>query len=285
LKIVLSRKGFDASNGGVPSPILPDGRLVPLPIPAKHDPHSYDEVTINGLPLGPLVEELSARKIKRTRTCHLDPDLDEASLPRVPAWRPAFGQIDAAQTHLTQQNVGIGDLFLFFGWFRAVEEIDGRQRYVLGAPDLHVIYGWMEIGRVIRLADRTNPADSLAPFADHPHLHGRDRPSNTLYLGSDRLQLPYINRRGAGIFRHISDGRILTDTNQSKRSIWRLPAWFHPEYGTTLSYHKQLSRWAPAGSHCILTSASRGQEFVFTLPGLKTAESWLWEVFGKRDIE
>jgi len=33
MKIILSRKGFDSSYGGCPSPILPDGTLLSLPIP------------------------------------------------------------------------------------------------------------------------------------------------------------------------------------------------------------------------------------------------------------
>ncbi|HSR53217.1 MAG TPA: hypothetical protein VLV83_20525, partial [Acidobacteriota bacterium] len=32
-KLSLSKKGFDTENGGGPSPILRDGRMVPLPIP------------------------------------------------------------------------------------------------------------------------------------------------------------------------------------------------------------------------------------------------------------
>ena len=115
LKIILSRKGFDSSNGRVPSPILPDGRLVPLPIPSTRDPHTCDEVKINDIPLGPLVEDLTACKIARTRPCHLDPDLDAASLPRLAGWLPAFGQIDAAQTHLARHDIGAGDLFLSSG--------------------------------------------------------------------------------------------------------------------------------------------------------------------------
>ncbi len=35
MKIILSRKGFDSSAGGVPSPIFPDGGLLSLPIPDK----------------------------------------------------------------------------------------------------------------------------------------------------------------------------------------------------------------------------------------------------------
>jgi len=34
LRVVLSRKGFDSSYGGYPSPILPDGTLVSFPIPS-----------------------------------------------------------------------------------------------------------------------------------------------------------------------------------------------------------------------------------------------------------
>lgn len=32
MKVILSRKGFDSSNGGIPSPIMPDGTLLSMPI-------------------------------------------------------------------------------------------------------------------------------------------------------------------------------------------------------------------------------------------------------------
>lgn len=34
MKVVLSRKGFDSASGGYPSPILPDGTLLSIPIPS-----------------------------------------------------------------------------------------------------------------------------------------------------------------------------------------------------------------------------------------------------------
>lgn len=40
MKIILSRKGFDSSNGGQPNPIMPDGTLLSLPIP---DPDGNNE--------------------------------------------------------------------------------------------------------------------------------------------------------------------------------------------------------------------------------------------------
>ena len=37
MRVILSRKGFDSQYGGMPSPILPDGTLLSLPIPSKTD--------------------------------------------------------------------------------------------------------------------------------------------------------------------------------------------------------------------------------------------------------
>jgi hypothetical protein len=279
LKIVLSRKGFDSASGGVPNPILPGGILIPLPIPATRDPHTYDEVAVNGVALGPLVEELTGGRIERTRRCHLDPDLDPGSLPRTVGWRPAFGQINAAQSHLARHAVGKGDLFLFFGWFREAEHAGGRWRFVRGAPNLHVIYGWMQVGEVISLADARSLTDRLAPFADHPHLHGRTDPSNTLYLAAERLHVPHLNRPGGGIFNEVTVARILTDVHQSKRSTWKLPEWFHPQHGATLSYHEASDRWQIDGTKCRLSSAARGQEFVLTTTNFEAAEVWLRDIF------
>lgn len=45
--------------------------------------------------------------------------------------------------YLENQGVTVGDLFLFFGWFRQAEIVNERYRFVRKAPDLHVIYGWL----------------------------------------------------------------------------------------------------------------------------------------------
>jgi len=42
---------------------------------------------------------------------------------------PIFGQINAAQSHLENNNVKEGDLFLFFGWFRKQDII--KEGYLL----------------------------------------------------------------------------------------------------------------------------------------------------------
>lgn len=35
MKVILSRKGFDSANGGIVSPVFPDGRMLSFPIPSK----------------------------------------------------------------------------------------------------------------------------------------------------------------------------------------------------------------------------------------------------------
>jgi len=64
MKIILSRKGFDSSYGGYPSPILPDKTLLSLPIPylrnkiasgVLYDGNIYDPIQYKDLLLPPSV--------------------------------------------------------------------------------------------------------------------------------------------------------------------------------------------------------------------------------------
>jgi len=264
MKVVISRKGFDSQYGGVPSAILPDGRLIPFPIPLRNDPTAYGEVSVNSVAIGKLVEDLTNGKIRQKYRCHLDPDIDRGSLPRLTGWRPSFGQIDAAQGHLQNQGVAEGDLFLFFGWFRRIEKTSSAWRYVRDSPGIHVLYGWLRIGKIIRLGQHEHPIPIKA-FARHPHLHGHNRPSNTLYTASDRLGIAGIDASGAGLFTAITDNLILTDQSETNprrnRSVWRLPAFMHPEKGSTLTYHCS-ARWQKGHDYCFLRSTGKGQEFV-----------------------
>lgn len=278
MKVVLSRKGFDAANGGVASAIMPDGRLVPFPIPASNDPVTYADVVVNDVAVGPLVEDLTGGKVDRARACHLDPDIDPGSRPRIDGWRPSLGQIDSAQGHLAKQGLSEGDLFLFFGWFRQVEQGPVGWRYVPGLPDLHVLYGWLRVDRVVRLGCGERP-DPIEAFLEHPHLHGRDRTSNTLYLASDYLGVAGITAPGAGLFRRFSASRVLTDRSQKNRSLWRLPAWMHPDCGATLTYHHSRERWRLDGDACILQSVAKGQEFVLRCADSEKMANWVRGLF------
>lgn len=76
MKLILSRKGFDASYGGMASPILPDGRLVPLPIPSNHDRATFADLAYEGVDMASLLHDLSGGRHRLDSTIHLDPDLD-----------------------------------------------------------------------------------------------------------------------------------------------------------------------------------------------------------------
>ena len=102
-KIIFSRKGFDSSTGGMPS-MKRGENLISFPIPS----YKNTLTTYNHLGLGKDINELSNGKISSIDTCHFDPNLNYGE----------FGQVGAAQTHLKNNDVNIGDLFLFWGWFR-----------------------------------------------------------------------------------------------------------------------------------------------------------------------
>ena len=100
MKLIFSRKGFDSSAGGVPSPIFPDGRMVSLPIPDDRSKVTYTDISFNGVSLGPIVAQLTGGRISAHSPAHIDPDLVKNSLPRLAGWRPIFGQTGPAQGHL-----------------------------------------------------------------------------------------------------------------------------------------------------------------------------------------
>ena len=290
MKIIFSRKGFDSSSGGSPSPVLPDGGAVCLPIPAPpaRSPTRYHDIRWKGGSLGPLVRQLTRNRIRGSDGCHLDPDIATAALPRPAGWRPAFGQVGAAQSHLREQGVGPGDLFLFFGWFRRIEnDRGGGWRYVRGAPSVHRLFGWLQIGEVVAVGRDMTAARRERPWlAAHPHLNGASWPANnTVYLATRRLTIrgARIGSEGAGMFHGNWDHLTLTAPGARRRSTWRLPGWLLPDVGPPrLSYHADPRRWRRDGTGVLLDTVPRGQEFVFDAADVPAATEWLRTLFTPR---
>jgi hypothetical protein len=288
VKIILSRKGFDSSNGGCASPIFPDRRLLSLPIPASRAPTNFSDIGFDGPSVGQVVRDLSKGKVLPDSPTHLDPDLSTEALPRQDGWLPAFGQTGAAQSHLNSQDVEVGDLFLFFGWFKKVEKNSrGRWSYVPGTPDLHVIFGWLQVGEVLRVGANTDEfSERYAWLARHPHLNGERSDNNTIYVASPTLKFPRQSRlgqlAGGGAFGRVSDARTLSAPDQTSRSLWRLPAFFAPsESDRALSYHADPARWRVADNEWVyLQSVAKGQEFVMDLADAKQQQfGWLDTIF------
>ena len=304
MTIIFSRKGFDSTrsgsespNGGVSSPIFPDGTALSLPIPQPGSPTRYGDVQWRGESLGPIVESLSNRR--RKDGCHLDPDLNADALARLPGWRPAFGQSQAAQSHLKNEGVGPGDLFLFFGTFQRVEEIDNDGWcFVRTAPKVHMIFGWLQVHKVLPLhtdADYDYALRKYPWLSDHPHLHEsfkeralnlRKLPNNTVYVSTPELDIGGIGLPGGGVFQNEHGRIILTDPeevdkgNFCRPSYWRLPSWFYRPGGCPiLSYHGNKRHWRRREPWVYLKTVSPGQEFVFDTGGIPEAHDWLLELF------
>jgi len=275
MKLILSRKGFDSSYGGIPSPIFPSGLFFSLPIPSKGTGIKYSDISIREHTYGKVVADLSDGLISPDAEAHLDPDLFDGSIKREQGWLPLFGQTGAAETHLENKKVGVGDVFLFFGWFKEIIVVNGEISYKTNAPDLHVIFGWMQIGKIIKVKNKYEfPPWSLY----HPHVRRNEYLENdTVYIARNNFSLPNfdIDRPGGGIFRNYHSNLCLTNNNRP-RSQWKLPGWMNP-FGrkSTLSFHGNPGRWKTEGDSVILNSVNRGQEFVLDCDDYPEALKWV----------
>ncbi|MEN9935515.1 MAG: hypothetical protein RLZZ387_2094 [Chloroflexota bacterium] len=279
MRIILSRKGFDSTYGGVPSPIhTPTGEMYSLPIP-ENPPREhnvrYSDIRFGSHTAGAIVSDLTGGKISSDSQAHLDPDLNRDCLDRPHGWMPAFGQASAAERHLQNNAVQAGDVFLFYGWFREVQKVNGIYQYNHGAPNIHVIFGWLQVGRRICLDDY----EHVPPWA-HSHPHGqppKHHALDSIYISNEQLRIPGEKRviPGAGVFKTFHPQLQLTARGAS-RSLWKLPLWLFPgEDKPNLTYHQNAARWHKTNDSTLLQTVSRGQEFVLDGDRHPEAIEWL----------
>ena len=166
--------------------------------------------------------------------------------------RCAFGQTGAAQTHLANQGIDIGDVFLFFGLF---SNSDGKAKH-------HRIFGYLKVVEVHHLGSIPSNHDQPSGFSHrHPHTLGTWHQNNTIYVGEGYS----ANSTNASLRLTSKEGRV---------SLWDVPKWL---FKTGLSYHPQStskgnSRWNPNGT---LQTVGRGQEFVADISRSKQAQNWV----------
>lgn len=296
MKLILSRKGFDSSSGGCPSPIFPDGSLQALPIPDERSAISYGEIQFNlnsgdgTVNIGSLVEDLTQYKTKgkmgsrliAQSGAHLDPDLVRSMYPRKSGWKPVLGQTSSAQGHLQKQGVSEGDIFLYFGLFREVEQVEGHWQFVKQAPAKHVMWGWMQIGKIHKVDEvKTN---HLGWARYHPHFQWQGDKHNTLYVAQKALHMHGENLAlpGAGVFPVYNQDLQLSRDGGPSPTHWALPQWFYPysdksktKGKTPLSYHQKSDRWNQKNGQCHLQCVARGQEFVLSMDEYPESIEWL----------
>lgn len=233
MRIIFSRKGFDSAAGGGPSPII-DGRPVTLPIPGA----AGCGTTYGSLGLGQHAAKASRGRYDEHGFCHHDPMFlaDGTCL---------FGQVGAAQSHLANQGVGPGDVFLFFGLFR-----EERQ------PPHHRIFGYLAVAEVVPLNGCAPARLDELRLLGHPHALRREGQDDTIYVGQGRKA------------DHARDTLRLSVPGASP-SLWRRPDWLRQG---NLTYHQRADRWLSGDR---LRSAPRGQEFVARVDGDTAARRWL----------
>lgn len=234
MKIVFSRKGFDSAAGGAPSPII-GGRPISLPIPTRR----RSLTTYGALGLGKYVEQVTKGRLTRASLCHCDPMFERG--------RCAFGQTGAAQTHLSNHRVGVGDVFLFFGLFA---DEGGKDRH-------HRIFGYLQVESVERIGASPGAASQPAGFSHrHPHTIGEWNPNNTIYLGHGDVAATATEP-----LRLSRQGEQITQ--------WHVPSWLRK---AGLTYHSNPDRWKGTDA---LTVVGRGQEFVADITTIPEATKWL----------
>jgi hypothetical protein len=293
MKVILSRKGLDSENGGIPSPIIQNSygewRMYPIPIPRANTDVNYSDLTLfDDYKVSDFLKDV-AFKSKGAETCHLDPDIRQPYLHNRPlGWHRAFGQSRTAQDHLKKFGVGEGDVFLFYGWFQFAEVKNGKFRYVKNKDypnGFHAIYGYLQVDKVID----PNGNDVPPWLADHPHVKLKDSApyrykSNVVYTSTDFFfyKNQRVDKKGSILFT-FSDDLILTRKGQQNRTIWELPSLFHPDNGVQLSYNP-ANNWDKMLDKAVLRSARRGQEFVVKADPEGKVEQWCYELITSHSV-
>lgn len=205
-----------------------------MPIPARRNSvTSYDD-----LGLGDLVEQVTKGRIGRSHLCHHDPMFVDGEC--------IFGQCDAAQSHLANQGVGAGDVFLFFGLFADEESCERHHRF----------YGYMRVAEKRPVDEMNTTVRHELERLRHPHVSGIRSLNNTVYRGEGATAA------------HAHDALRLTRTG-GPLSRWTVPPWL---VRMGLSYHSKPTRWI---GETELDAVARGQEFVCNIGDDRVAKTWI----------
>lgn len=249
MKIIFSRKGWDSSAGGKPSPIF-SGSGISLPIPdVPPNPIFYRGLSPSALikhypNLDSFLKRYAPSFLTATTRAHLDPDLDLSVIPRASGWVPCFGQDNGAASHLDNQRITIGDVFIYYGWFDDVNMTTLRR----SNNDRFCVFGYLQIGNIFY-----NPTLSTTPswLHYHPHIsHGSTYRNNRIYTASPSLKFPsesgiYLPKHsGGGILNPADKSRCLT-TTLGKRGLYPDVLLSHCP---TMTKQRQEHVWQPRSS-------------------------------------
>ncbi len=225
MKIILSKKGLDSSNSQGPVVIDEDKQMIFLPIPSRqaYDVTRYGEVFGNKTSLLCYCKEMGVNYgwidkekviIDENTFCHLDPQLTDYFGQE--SFKGSFGQDKAAQTHLKNNGVKVGDLFLFYGWYKDKKTQEAK----------HTLFGYLQVGDIIEVNSLTTEErkkfEEKYPWLLHqPHWYSTVT-HNTIYVASDNCSFKK-KLKGFGMFKY--DKRLdLTGDEMTSKTCWKIPA-------------------------------------------------------------
>jgi hypothetical protein len=279
-QVILSRKGFDSSDGGDFSLFdLETGRFIVLPIPVEEigsypgNCVAYDDIKIktnymSGIGANSLKELVcheSTHYPRRTRDtisrhyAHFDPWLGHCPWLRSDCDHHlgAFGQVGSAQMILKNRDIGKGSLF-------------SRDHLKKG---IAFIYGWFKVGEVIEKYDdihsKLSEMDARELMQRHPHAtkgYFEDTRStykhNTIYIADRYLFDNSKEHSGCGYFPKLGENLLLTATESTQKPFhhWLPSRWKMPP-----GLSQQTSRIYPNDwlGDSLMQHNGNGQEFVF----------------------
>ena len=249
------------------SPILPNGRLLSIPIPDDIENENnhirYSDLKFNGLTFNEIINQLRLNHKEKDNLCHLDPDIFRSIKSREENWEACFGQSEAALSHLDTQKVDKGDIFLFFGWYKKTEECEGKIKFKRGAKEQQIIFGYLQVGDIAR-------GEKVKKYGWHPHSKGYEK-NNAIYVAAKYLM--NTDLPGYGTFK-VSSDLFLTKEGLT-RSKWELPDCIKD---SDITYHGSYSR-----KEGYFQSAMIGQEFV--MDSTPEIEKWILSIVEKNRVE
>lgn len=272
MKIIFSRKGFDSSDGGSPSIILPDEKTMisfPIPVHGLEEGDAPENILYKN-ENKTLKDYLDELKIRSDSKYHVDPEIQNLSVNKSESFFKrgygTFGQCSSAAGHLFNNDIkphSISEkdpaLFLFFGLFSKTR-INDEGLLVRDGKSFHCFFGYLKATEAIIVSDSI-PND----MKTHPHYRNRNHKEyikggkNVIYRGAE-----------FGVFKY-SDKLRLTVENSDKVTNWAIPDCIK-----AMTYNNnRIKNGKKENNKIIINSASRGQEFVITDSDEEKMKDWL----------
>jgi len=281
MRIILSRKGWDSTAGGRPNLIFDDtGEMIMLPIPESRgaftcaglrlsrDEKFNDRLHAALSAYNPLVSDNGCK-------CHPDPNI--VNLFGRDNFRGSIGQVDQSQSHLHNQGIKKGDVFVFFGLFRHASLGDDGRLTIKPERSKHSMFGYLQIGEVIfpqciGEKEREDYEHRYSWLSDQPHWNDEKykdkKANNCIYVAAERCS---FNKtlRGWGTFSYDHE-LDLTMGGCEQRTHWDIPEKLK---GLNITYCKGMI------NNKYFKAAARGQEFV--IEDDEKAAEWAEELIKK----